>query len=129
MTYATEILFGLVITTVKLSILWFYYTIFAVPNSAFNKSIIKGTAVICVVWFLIVNFLVVFQCTPVHAYWDMLAMAPYCIDSPRLLLGYEMTNLFLDVVILCIPVAILRGVQLESSKKMGILAIFLLGAL
>ncbi|KAM4065404.1 hypothetical protein HRG_004277 [Hirsutella rhossiliensis] len=127
-TYASEILFGLIITIAKLSILWLYYTIFSGANSTLNKLVIKGAAVACLVWFVVATFVVVFQCNPIHAYWDNYVMKPWCFSSPRLLLGYEMTNLFFDVAILCIPVPIVWKLRLSSFKKMGVLVIFLLGA-
>ncbi|KAK5988694.1 Wortmanamides biosynthesis cluster C-like protein [Cladobotryum mycophilum] len=128
MAYPVEIMFGFVISTVKLSILWFYYMIFASANNIVNKRIIIGTAAACVVWFFIATFVIVFQCNPIHAYWDTFVMPPYCHDTPHLLLGYEMTNLFLDIAILSIPVPMVWKLQLEMSKKISLIAIFLLGA-
>ena len=52
-----------------------------------------------------------------------------CLDAKRLLLGYELTNLFIDVVILCIPVMVIGRLQLSSAKKIGSLVAFLLGFL
>ncbi|KAG6354181.1 hypothetical protein INS49_004785 [Diaporthe citri] len=129
LTYALEILFGIAITTVKFSILWFYWELFATSGGVtHNKRIIQVAAVACTIWFLVMNFLVIFQCIPIHAYWDKLAQPLYCMDTPKLLLAYELTNLFLDVFILCIPMPIVWQLNLKSSKKISLLGIFFLGA-
>lgn len=115
---------------VKLSILSFYWKVFA-SNTGHkrNRLLIQAVAVACVVWFLIVTFLIIFQCDPIHAYWDELAAASYCLDTSKLLLGYEITNLALDVLILCIPIPIVLRLKLPSSKKAGLVGVFSLGAL
>lgn len=123
------ILYGIAITTVKFSILWFYWELFATSGGVTHKRIIQVAAVACTIWFLVVTFLVIFQCTPIHAYWDKFAQPPYCMDTSKLLLGYEMTNLFLDVFILCIPMPIVWQLNLKASKKISLLGIFSLGAL
>lgn len=125
-----EILFGVVLTIVKLSILWFYWKVFATNSGHnINKRIIQAAAILCVIWFIIVTFIVVFQCHPIDAYWNQLAQPPNCMNTPRLLLGYEISNLFLDVFILCIPLPIVWKLNLQTSKRTGLVGIFLLGAL
>ncbi|KAI1080985.1 hypothetical protein F5B20DRAFT_538104 [Whalleya microplaca] len=125
--YILEILFGFGITSVKISILWFYHTIFAVHRTL--RRVIQGVTVACVLWFIVATFVIVFQCHPVEAYWEHFVSPPYCLVYPRVLLGYEITNLFLDVAILCIPIAIIPRLHLERSKRVTVMVIFLLGAL
>lgn len=125
-----EILFGIHLTLAKLSILSFYWDIFALNNSTtFNRRIILVATMACIVWFVIATFIIVFQCNPVHAYWDKLGQAPYCMSIPKLFLGYEITNLFLDVFMLCIPLPIVWHLNLPLSKRVGLVGIFFLGGL
>ena len=51
------------------------------------------------------------------------------MNISKILLGYEMTNLFLDIVILCIPMPIVWNLNLQMSKKLGLTGIFFLGGL
>ncbi|KAF2463869.1 uncharacterized protein BDR25DRAFT_319609 [Lindgomyces ingoldianus] len=125
MLFATEILFGAVITAVKMSILVFYHSIFSV--SVRFTLVLIGAGTTCLVWFTTVSFVLVFQCSPIHAFWDMMALPPYCHSPARTLLGYEFTNLILDVTILCLPIGMIRSLHLPLSKKISITAIFLLG--
>lgn len=51
------------------------------------------------------------------------------MNVAKLFLGYEMTNLFLDVFILCIPLPIVWQLNLPFSKRVGLIGIFFLGGL
>ncbi|KAI8962289.1 hypothetical protein F5Y11DRAFT_323059 [Daldinia sp. FL1419] len=127
LSYTTEILFTLGISSVKISILWFYYDLFAVNHRL--RNVIKVIGVACLLWLLVALFVIIFQCNPIRALWETFAMQPWCLETPRLLLGYELTNLFLDVAILFVPVGVVSQLHLPNSKKITILGIFLLGAL
>lgn len=120
---------GMVITSVKISILWFYYKAFVTRQDVHKRRLIQGTMLACLIWFVCITFFIVFTCHPSHAYWDQFGVAPYCHDSVRFLLGYEISNLFLDVLILAIPITILLHLQMQKSSKLSLMAVFLLGTL
>ncbi|KAI3318235.1 hypothetical protein HD806DRAFT_512286 [Xylariaceae sp. AK1471] len=124
--YANEILFGFGITAIKLSILWFYYILFSVDNSL--RWVIRAAAIVSILWLIVSTLVVVLQCIPPKAYWETLASTEYCLEYPRILLGYELTNLFVDVAILCIPTGTVWNLQLSKSRKIPIMGIFLLGS-
>ncbi|KAI0199867.1 hypothetical protein F4808DRAFT_431530 [Astrocystis sublimbata] len=125
-SFILEIFLSLVITSVKFSILWLYHTLFGISTLA--KRLIYGTGIACALWFVIAIFvLIIFQCHPVDAYWNEFMSPAACLDARRLLLGYELTNLFIDVVILCIPIVVIGKLQLSQPKKIGASVVFLLG--
>ncbi|KAI1121816.1 hypothetical protein F5Y10DRAFT_288007 [Nemania abortiva] len=126
LSYTTELLFGFGITTIKLSILWFYHNLFSVDKAL--QRIIRGTIVLSIVWFVVATLVIAFQCMPVEAYWENFDTPPYCLEYPRVLLGYELSNLLIDVVILCIPIGTVLRLHLPWLKKVPIIGIFLLGA-
>ncbi|KAI1740711.1 hypothetical protein F4680DRAFT_417575 [Xylaria scruposa] len=126
LSYMAEILFGVGLTSIKLSILWFYYLLFSI--NPILKPIIRATAAICVLWFVVATLVIIFQCKPIQAYWEQLDSPVFCLESPRVLLGYELSNLFVDVAILCIPTGTVSQLQLPLSKKLPVIGIFLLGA-
>ncbi|KAI0378380.1 hypothetical protein F5Y04DRAFT_148973 [Hypomontagnella monticulosa] len=124
-SYVDEIMGGCCLTSIKLSILWFYYTIFSVYTTL--RRVIQATAVACIVWLIVASCAIIFQCTPVDAYWLTLDDPAYCFDNPRLLLGYELSNFFLDVIILCIPITVVSKLRLATTKKVTAICTFLLG--
>ncbi|CAG9954668.1 unnamed protein product [Clonostachys rosea f. rosea IK726] len=121
-----ELIFTLDITVVKLSILAFYWTLFGVEK--IQKQIIWMSTAICLVWWIVFTFLIIFQCRPINYLWDTFGQADTCISTPKLLLAVELTNLFIDIGILLIPVYAVRHLRLDRNRKFSLLGIFLLGA-
>ncbi|CAH0004458.1 unnamed protein product [Clonostachys byssicola] len=126
MGFTIELLFTLDITVVKLSILSFYWTLFGVEK--IQKKIIWTSTAICLVWWIVFTFLIIFQCRPINYLWDTFGQANTCISTPKLLLAVELTNLFIDIGILLIPVYAVRHLRLDRNRKFSLLGIFLLGA-
>lgn len=119
-----EVMFGFIVTMAKISILFFYHSIFAVKAS----RVIQAMGVICMIWLIVFTFIIALQCTPVDAFWNEMASAEYCHNAPRILLGYELTNFFIDIVMLSIPVACISFLQMKSTRKASFLGMFLVGA-
>ncbi|KAI0433000.1 hypothetical protein F5Y09DRAFT_300500 [Xylaria sp. FL1042] len=124
--FLIEIFFTLIVTSVKLNILWFYHSIFHINRT--TNRVIFGLIALCVVWFLIAIFpLIIFQCHPVDALWNQFDAPPACLESQKILLGYELSNFFIDIAILSVPVATVGKLQLSRTKKVGASVTFLLG--
>ncbi|CAH0021167.1 unnamed protein product [Clonostachys rhizophaga] len=119
--YIAEHLFTIILTLVKFSILSFYWTIFSVNR--LQKNLIIGTAFI--------TFFVIFlvQCRPISALWSSFGSAEFCMSMPELLLGFELTNLFIDVAILLILTVMVGKLRLNAIKKVSVIGVFLLGAM
>ena len=127
--YVAEIIFGFTIITVKISILCFYRTIFATPSFR-RTTLILGA--ICALWFTIVLFVTIFQCHPIAAVWDLTLLArgkAHCIPPGAFIFGYEFSNVVTDICILCLPIYMVRRLQLPLRRKVIVSAIFLLGGL
>ncbi|KAI1127422.1 hypothetical protein F5Y10DRAFT_292813 [Nemania abortiva] len=125
--YITEILFGFGITSIKLSILWFYYKLFSIDQKL--RRVIIAVTIVSILWFIVGTLVIVLQCVPIRLYWETFGSPEYCLSYPRLLFGYELTNLFVDVAILCIPTTVVWKLQLPRAKKVTFTFIFLLGGL
>ncbi|KAI1328136.1 hypothetical protein F5Y16DRAFT_398779 [Xylariaceae sp. FL0255] len=124
--FILEILFTIVITSVKLSILWFYYNLFSVNRII--KRVIFGLGIVCIIWFFVALLpLIIFQCHPVDALWNDFDATSFCLPSEKVLLGYELSNFFIDVAILSVPVATVGQLKLSRTKKIGASVTFLLG--
>ncbi|KAI0849864.1 hypothetical protein F5Y00DRAFT_260969 [Daldinia vernicosa] len=125
--YVGDLFFGLAITSVKLSILAFYRDIFAIskPFQRWNSA----ACVLCIVWFIVFAFCNIFQCNPPSALWEHFGSTEYCIASGPLWLGYELTNFFLDVLVLVLPIVMVHRLRLRTAQKWSVASIFLLGSL
>lgn len=71
----------------------------------------------------------IFQCWPVHMFWDSYLSPDYCLSSERIWLGAEFTNLVLDLIILFLPVIMVSRLRLTLGKKLYLTGIFLLGGM
>ncbi|OTA96301.1 hypothetical protein M434DRAFT_129155 [Hypoxylon sp. CO27-5] len=125
--YIGDLIFGLSITLVKLSILTFYRELFAISKTFQRWN--WAVSALCIAWFLIFTFCNAFQCKPPSALWEYLGSTEYCLASGPLWLGYEITNFFLDVMILVLPVTLVQRLRLRTAQKWSVVTIFLLGGL
>lgn len=113
------------ITLIKLSVLLFYQRIFSTPQFRLRTNIVGG---LVVAWLFINNFMAAFQCRPIRKAWSPLTPGR-CIDTLSLIIGLQAGNLFLDIVILTLPVHAVSQLQMSLAKKISVAAIFLLGGL
>ncbi|KAI4264235.1 MAG: hypothetical protein L6R42_000651 [Xanthoria sp. 1 TBL-2021] len=127
--YIAESLFTATITFVKLSILSLYRTIF--PTPAFRRaSLFVGVG--CLVWFFVCFFVNIFQCRPLVGAWKLelvFSGDATCIVYGDYIVGYEVSNMLLDIIILCLPIWQIRKLQLPTVKKLVIGGVFTLGGL
>lgn len=116
------------ISTVKLSILLFYQHIFSVPSF---RRLVRILAALCVVWLLVTFFIIIFQCSPIRAAWvfELQMTTAKCIPAGNIILGLELSNVILDILILCLPIYMIQRLQLPRSRKIIVSGIFLLGGL
>ncbi|KAF6218804.1 hypothetical protein HO133_005347 [Letharia lupina] len=125
-TVAYEILYCVCVTLIKISILLFYYRLFGV-RKAFKYTCYALLALVTC-WCIAIVFSNIFQCIPVEAAW----IRPYphskCINNNASLLGTAVTNVFLDIVILVLPMVPVWSLSLTVRQKVTLTAIFLLGA-
>lgn len=78
---------------------------------------------------IIATFGGAFQCTPVFYLWDRSIPGGYCMNFIAFAMFTAIFNIVIDVLILALPVPIVWQLHLETSKKIGVLGLFMLGGL
>ena len=79
---------------------------------------------------LICTSVLAFQCIPVVAAWEIkLAPTANCQALGPIVIGPEITNIFVDVVILSLPIHMIRGLQMHQRQKVLVSLVFLFGGL
>jgi hypothetical protein len=127
--FIEEILFALTITIVKISILCFYRTNFPVPKFGLLTWTV---GVVCIVWLLISLFITIFHRNPIQGAWDVSLRATgvaKCLSMAAALFGLGIANVVNDILILALPISMVQQPQMKTSKKITIIAIFLMGGL
>ena len=73
-------------------------------------------------------FITIFACHPINTMWDML---PYgtCLDTASVGIAFAALQLFIDAVVLGIPVIPVMSLQLALDKKIAVMVVFLAGIL
>ncbi|KAH8726598.1 hypothetical protein GQ44DRAFT_825597 [Phaeosphaeriaceae sp. PMI808] len=115
--YAGQMLWAAAITLVRVSLLLFYRRVFPVPHFLLANSIMLG---ICGAWW-ISNFVA----TLLTYKWS--ATSQTDINYPAFLLSNAVINMVLDIATLCLPLAIIRTLHVNTRKKFMIGGIFGIG--
>ena len=113
-------------TLVKLSVLHFYTRIFSTNKLAYSAYAIG--AITLAYW--LSTFITAFAlCTPFAYNWDKLIVGGHCGNISAYYLSTAIVNFLLDVAIVTLPLPILWGLQMKTSRKIALTAIFSLGVM
>lgn len=66
-------------------------------------------------------------CRPLAAFWDKTIFNSSCGNQQLVFLVAGVWNLVLDVVTVILPMPMLWGLQMKTSKKLGLTALFGMG--
>ncbi|TGO89903.1 hypothetical protein BPOR_0088g00130 [Botrytis porri] len=116
---------------VKLSLILFYRRVFT-RNAAPRFNIVTWFMIlIIIIWTLSFFFSILFICgTDFSAYWtSTIVEKAHCVDTDMLHNAFAISDVVTDFVIISLPVPMIFGLHLTVARKIGILAIFSLGAL
>ena len=111
----------------KTSLLLLYYRLFS-PSRRFSLAV-RIVAVIIFCQWLSLTLAVIFQCRPISAFWNRNVQGAECIDLDLFGKVTGVLNLATDVLILCLPVPIVWGLNTTKPQKVILTGMFLLGVL
>ncbi|MCJ1238721.1 hypothetical protein MMC14_006712 [Varicellaria rhodocarpa] len=114
--------------SIKLSVLLFYRRIFVGRKfTIYSLTICAFVALWCFAFF----FATVFQCGGHPANWwtSQYTSEHLCSKTGKLELGFAVSDVMLDLVILTIPLPLIWNLKMSTSHKVAITGIFLLGLL
>ncbi|KAL7928810.1 hypothetical protein V8C35DRAFT_317106 [Trichoderma chlorosporum] len=112
------------LTFVKIAILLFYARIFTTPKFKLAVSIYIG---ILSAWCFAMIICQLLAANPIQAAWDPLATNPLRYNYNQFSLAFAGMSLVFDVIVLCFPIPVIRKLQMNSGRKVQVLAIFWLG--
>lgn len=121
---ASECVYDTSITLIRLSVLLFYHRIFG-TDRGFKLSLWVSAGIL-VAWFLAITILAIFQCNPVAKQWNF-TLPGHCYSLFGTFLGVTIPNIFLDLLLLLLPLPKLWKLQLQLKKKIALIFNFMLG--
>lgn len=110
---------------VKISILLQYRRVFAVR---FMQLITFYAVIFMSAWTVTLCFLLTLVCLPVAKFWDS-TIPGQCLDSLTIWYVLAGFNLATDLAIFCLPLPVIRSLQLPRKQKVMLIAVFGLGFL
>ena len=112
----------------KLAFLLFYLRVFPSPRV---RSLLWSTVGFVGVYGLVFLFASVFQCKPISYYWHRWdgEHSGHCADPSAIAWANAGISIALDIWMICIPLAQLKGLKLDWRKKVGVGAMFCVGLL
>jgi hypothetical protein len=103
-----------------------YYRIFSI-SSRFKIALwIMG--ITSVIWCIVLDAVVIFQCNPVNALQDP-RKGHLCLNSQLIFLISEVFNCLLDIILVAMPIPLIRNLYLPLKDRIAISVLFLLGGL
>jgi hypothetical protein len=126
--YIIEVLYFWEVSTLKMSLLFFYIRIFPTPLA---RKLLWGTVVFNAAFGISYVFSSIFQCTPVEFFWlkwDGLHQG-HCVDINALAWSNSAISIALDIWMLAIPLWQLHTLQLNWKRKVGVAMMFFVGTL
>ncbi|KAJ0335251.1 hypothetical protein COL922a_009516 [Colletotrichum nupharicola] len=114
------------LASIKASILFLFLKIF--PDNRFRKILwlMQGLNLLVGLSFIILCFC---ECQPINFFWNGWdgEHEGTCLDLNRVGLGHVALNITLDIVMLLLPITQLYKLQMDRKKKLGVMAMFLVG--
>ncbi|GAB0134454.1 hypothetical protein EsDP_00002825 [Epichloe bromicola] len=130
--YITEILYLLALTMVKLTLTFFYMSIF--PGRV-TRRLLLATIVFHVAFCAVFVVKTIFQCTPISYSWTRFDSAQagrvggHCVQIGASVWVHAAVNVAVDFWMIGIPLFEIRKLQLRFKKKMAVALMFMTGFL
>ena len=124
--FAFDILYCLAANLPKLSTLTLYLRIFTKGKSRFACHVLIFMVIAAMIAY---TGIAVFACSPVAFQWDRSIQGGHCIDIEAAYKSSSAPQIATDVAIMILPIPTVAKLQASTSRKIGILAIFLVGSL
>lgn len=110
----------------KVSLLLLYGRLFPVHELRVACALCGFLVIALSMGVTIVGFL---QCRPVRYIWDKTVTGGVCLPFEPLLYGTAIPALLLDVMVICLPMPVIWGLQMKAAHKMVVIGILCLGSL
>ncbi|KAH8722778.1 hypothetical protein GQ44DRAFT_621776 [Phaeosphaeriaceae sp. PMI808] len=141
--YVTNLIYCASATFIKLAILFQYLRLFAEASASTSTTQYRlarlttiSLIVLSSVWGLIFLFLAIFPCKPVSKHWDIMVTGScfgWGAKDPNvfypMFAAHSASNMFLDLLVLVVPIPFLGMLRLAGKSKAGLITLFSMGTL
>lgn len=121
--YAVQILYPLVVTAIKSSILLLYLRLS--PFTGF-RNLVLGHMLLCTVGGVTASIITMLQCMPVAKAWNV-SLPGECFDQYSIIEGVVIFNLVTNIITILLPMPIIWSLQMPLRQRVLVLGIFAIG--
>jgi hypothetical protein len=129
-SWASQMLYLWSSSLTKLSLLYFYRRIFTTTQL---RLFVQGCIYFVWVYFGACFLTLLLECRPLTLYWHILVLPEgsggVCADEGNILLVAGLLNVFIDVVILILPIPTVLKLHIGWPQKLQVLGVFMAGTL
>jgi hypothetical protein len=129
-SWASQMLYLWSSSLTKLSLLYFYRRIFTTTNL---RLFVQGSIYFVWLYFGACFLTLLLECRPLTLYWHILILPEgtggVCADEGNILLAAGLLNVFIDVVILILPISTVLKLHVGWPQKLQVLGVFMTGTL
>jgi len=112
------------IALVKISIILFYKQIFAVPRFKLAANLLIA---IIIAWLIAFFLTTLFQTWPISMNWTGVGIN--LLNEGAMYTAQAVLDIVLDLAVLCMPLPMIKNLNLSTQRKWNLVGIFWLGAL
>ncbi|KAF2014735.1 hypothetical protein BU24DRAFT_371479, partial [Aaosphaeria arxii CBS 175.79] len=124
--YGAQIVYKIVPTLTKVSIVCLYYRIFAVSKSWFRTAchLMNGFIIASGLAFTIAT---IFQCNPIAAFWDKTISPAKCFKNEPWWISFSVIQIVTDFALLALPISRVFHLSMTKAEKFGLVLVFCTG--
>ncbi|KAB8078404.1 hypothetical protein BDV29DRAFT_166318 [Aspergillus leporis] len=126
-----QILFSLASSITKLALLWFCKRLLGAGSKGLYSTyniVLIGNMVLVALLCIIFLFVCIFQCSPIHAYWDFQPTYPHrCLNDGAVVFAASVVNILTDFLSTIIPMPLIWNLKLPARQRIAVMSIFSLG--
>lgn len=121
-----QVLYNPILALVKASVL-----IFLLRLGGHRRSIryaVYALNIFNVLQMIAIFIVVLFQTIPINAYWELKLARTRQIDAPLFYISTACITIVTDFLVLLIPFWVFLGLRMRVAAKIGLIVVFMLGA-
>jgi hypothetical protein len=109
----------------KIAMLLYYVRIFP---QRWLKITAWALSALIMIWLIIVECLLIFQCNPIKKVWDR-SIPGTCGERGPIFIAQSVPTVIFDLIILGLAVPLVWGIKLPRSSRLALIGIFMMGGL
>lgn len=128
---AFQVQFSVSSSFTKLSLLWFCKRLIGTGAKGLYRTyywVLVASMVFVGVCCILFELVSIFQCRPIHAFWDLEPQYPHtCLNDGAAVFSASLINILTDFMCTVLPMPLIWNLKLPARQRLAVMSIFGLG--